>query len=152
MFKLRRYRNSDIYSILKLNRLALQINDPIQRKKFIEELKNVNKEYIKKNGEFIVGLLNNKIIGMGALKRLSKKTAELKRMRIHPRYQRSGFGQKILNYLEKKALKLGYNKIQFYTLHSQKEAQKFYEKNNYNKYRMGSKHGLKAIFYQKKLK
>ncbi|MBI2646944.1 GNAT family N-acetyltransferase [Candidatus Woesearchaeota archaeon] len=72
-------------------------------------------------------------------------------MRVHPNHQGKGFGQKILDYLEKKALELGYTRIRFYTLYSQKVAQKFYENNNYKKYKIGIKHGLKAIFYEKKL-
>ena len=41
-----------------------------------------------------------RIVAMGALRPLDGRTAELKRMRVLPEYQRRGYGQRILDSLE----------------------------------------------------
>ncbi len=45
---------------------------------------------------------------MGALRRTTNEWAEIKRMRVHPDFQRRGFGQMILEALEARAVALGY--------------------------------------------
>ena len=71
------------------------------------DLGNIEEVYLK-NGDFIVGELNNKIVAMGAFKKISDNKAEIKRIRMHPDYQRKGFGQTILDELEKRG---GYLKV-----------------------------------------
>ena len=96
-------------------------------------------------------MLNKKIIAMGALQKSTKRTAKLKRIRVHPKYQRKGIGQALLNILEEKAKQTGYKNIILTTLKRQRKAQKFYEKNKYIKYREGSEHGFKTLYYKKLL-
>jgi ribosomal protein S18 acetylase RimI-like enzyme len=47
---------------------------------------------------------------MGALRRVSGG-AEIKRMRVHPDWQRRGFGRRILRLLEERAIELGYRRL-----------------------------------------
>ena len=54
-------------------------------------------------GDFWVGFCDDQLVAMGALQRPTATRAEIKRMRIHPDYQRLGFGQAILSALEKRA-------------------------------------------------
>ncbi len=151
--KIRRYRKSDNNDVWKLHILGLEQFKAYLGGKWDKDLDNIEGVYLK-NGEFIVGKINNKVVAMGAFKKISDKKAEIKRIRVHPDYQREGFGQIILNELEKKATKMGYKILQLDTTDKQIPAQKFFEKNGYAKTKTErlEKYNLDMIFYEKKLK
>jgi len=88
---------------------------------------------------------------MGALRKESQDTGEIKRMRVHPDFQKRGFGQKILTLLEKKAKGLGYKKLILDTTEIQIHAQNFYKKNRYKEIsrRFISRLNLENIHYEK---
>lgn len=77
--------------------------------------------YLATGGEFIVGLLRGELVAMGAL-RLSEDGAEIKRMRVHPCYQRQGYGRQILEHLEQRARDLGIVRLRLDTTSGQKPA------------------------------
>lgn len=76
------------------------------------------------------------------------------KVRVHPDYQRKGYGQIILDKLEKRAAKLGYEILQLDTTDKQKPAQRFFEKNGYVKTKTErlEKYDLDMIYYKKKIK
>lgn len=150
---IRRYRPPDKAQVRKLHVLALKASDAFSKSgKWDKDLKDIKSVYINNGGEFLVGLLDNKIVAMGALKKISDTVVELKRMRVHPKFQRRGFGQQIYEVLEKQAKRLGYKTIQLDTTVRQVAAQKFYIKNGYKELRRET-HGwpLETIFYNKEL-
>ena len=53
----------------------------------------VEETYQAQKGEFLVGIDESELVAIGAFKRISEKSAELKRMSIHPNYRRKGCGQ-----------------------------------------------------------
>jgi GNAT superfamily N-acetyltransferase len=65
---------------------------------------------------------------MGALKPINTTTAELKRMRVQPEYQRTGLGQLMLDSLENRAKDLGFNVIELDTTLQQMAARSFTKK------------------------
>lgn len=152
--KIRQYQPSDKNAIRELHHSALEPtgamlpggpwND--------DDLNDIENEYINNGGDFIVGILNKKIVCMGALKKKSEKTAEIKRMRVHPDFQRKGFGQMFLDKLEDKARQSGYTELCLDTTTKQIPAQKLYEKNGYHQTGRTSYGGLDIIFYEKKIK
>src|SRR3989344_7425665 len=106
--KIRRYRKSDNETVWDLHKTGLRQNNAyILSGKWDEDLDKIEKVYLK-NGEFLIGEINSKIVAMGAFKKISDEKAEIKRIRVYPEYQRKGLGQKILNKLEKRAAKMGY--------------------------------------------
>ncbi len=109
--------------------------------------------YLNNRGEFLVGTIDNKIVAMGGLRKKTEDIVELRRMRVDPDFQRKGFGQIILDALEKKAKELGYKVIQLDTSVKQISAQKFYIKNGYKEVRR-EKEGwiIELIFYRKEIK
>lgn len=119
--------------------------------KWDKDLDNIHEVYLK-SGEFLVGLLEDKLIVMGALKPFSKDIVEMKRVRVHPDFQRRGLGQMMVNLLENKAIELGYKILQLDTTVNQIAAQKLYKKKGYVEIRR-EKEGwpLEMIFYQKEL-
>ena len=88
---------------------------------------------------------------MGALKRITASRAEIKRMRVHPVWQRRGFGQAILFALEERARHFGYQELVLDTTIQQNAAQRLYEKNGYQLMRTGEVAGFTGLFYAKKL-
>ena len=149
----RRYNKPDQETVRDLYIMGLKQNNAYIGGDWDNDLGNIEEVYLK-NGDFIVGELNNKIVAMGAFKKISDNRAEIKRIRIHPDYQRKGFGQTILDELEKRASKLGYKILQLDTTDKQIPAQKFFEKNDYVKTKTErlEKHGLDIIYYEKRLK
>ncbi|UKT63506.1 GNAT family N-acetyltransferase [Pedobacter mucosus] len=81
--------------------------------------------------EVVVAYQNNIAIGCGAFKSLSKQTAEVKRMFVHPDYRKKGIASKILTALESWAASLGFFNIVLETGKKQFEAIALYQKVGY---------------------
>lgn len=147
--KIRRYKKSDLNDVKKLHVFALKETGAYLKSENLDkDLDNIEEVYLK-GGGFIVGLLNDKIIAMGAIRRISNERAEIKRMRVHPDFQRIGFGQLILNRLEKRAKGLGFKMLQLDTTVKQVAAQNFYRKNIYAEVKRKNLTGLETVYYQK---
>ena len=153
MLEIRRYQDIDNASVWELHHRALGPTGAFFRDgKWDEDLRDIENQYINNNGEFLVGVLDNKIVCMGAFRKKSDTLAEIKRMRVHPNYQRRGFGQTILNKLEAKAIELGYQELCLDTTTKQKPAQKLYEKNGYIEVGREKIPEFELILYRKELK
>jgi N-acetylglutamate synthase-like GNAT family acetyltransferase len=129
--KIRRYHKNDQMDVIALHKLALeQAGTFADSGKWDDDLQHIEEVYLH-DGDFLVGEIDNKIVAMGALKRVSEDVAEIKRMRVHPDNQGKGFGQHLLTLLEQKAKELGYKKIILDTTIKQIPAQNLYIKNGY---------------------
>ena len=53
----------------------------------IEDLKNIEKEYFKNEGTFLITEVNEKIVGTIAIKKEKNKVARLKRMFVDQKYR-----------------------------------------------------------------
>ncbi len=121
--------------------------------KWEKDFKDIAGVYLNSRGEFLVGTINNKIVTMGALRKMTEDIVELRRMRVDPIFQRKGYGQMILDALEKRAKELGYKVIQLNTSLKQVPAQKFYEKNGYVEIRREKEDWIvDNIIFQKEIK
>ena len=150
--RIRRYKEKDKNKVFRLHTFALKKATAFcKHGNWDEDFKNIENIYLKNNGEFLVGILNNKLVAIGALKKISKDIAEIKRMRVHPNFQRRGFGQLILDRLEEKARKLNYKILQLDTTIKQTAGQNFYQKNGYVEIKREILGGFETIYYQKKL-
>ncbi len=152
MLIIRQYVASDCKAVRTLHDLALgQTGALLPQSALDEDLDNIKKLYLDENGEFLVGILDGKLVCMGALLRKSNNLAEIKRMRVHPDYQRRGFGREILDALIKRALQIGYSQLCLNTTDKQFAAQKLYEKNGFKETHHSLFSGLELIFYEKTL-
>jgi GNAT superfamily N-acetyltransferase len=79
----------------------------------------------------VIAYLDKKPIGCGALKHLSKKTIEVKRMFTVEEARGKSVASKILSELEQWARLLNYDSIVLETGIRQKDAVQFYKKNSY---------------------
>ena len=149
---IRQYREADNPLVKKLHYDGLnQSGAFIDNPALDADLDNIEKVYLKNRGEFLVGFEANRLIAMGALKRVSDTIGEIKRMRVVQDYQRQGIGQRIFDRLVQCAQELGYTKLVLDTSVLQVAAQKFYEKNGFTEVRRDILHGLACIFYEKSL-
>lgn len=149
---IRQYKYSDHNQVVELHKHALRVIGAYKSGEWEKDLQDIEGNYINNKGEFLVGLLDSKVIAMGAIRKISDEIAELKRMRVHPDFQRQGFGQWMLEALEKRAKELGYKRIQLDTTVKQTVAQYLYEKNGYSEIRRETWiiYG-EVVFYQKAL-
>lgn len=152
MLQIRQYRASDHDEVWYLHLFALEHvgANPGSGIQDID-LHSVEETYLADKGEFLVGFFENKFVAMGALKRISSVKAEIKRMRVHPDFQRQGFGQAILNRLEMRAQDLGYKTLCLDTTIQQIGARKLYEKNGYVEIERQKISGFNVIFFEKQL-
>ena len=150
--KVRPYRNKDHEAVWNLHNLALHdVGAHAGDGPWDDDLHAIEEVYLKGGGEFLVGVIDDRLVAMGALKRTDAKRAELKRMRVHPDYQRQGFGQMMLSALEARAQALGYKIIHLDTTKVQVVAQKLYEKNGYRKVGEGQVGKFETILYEKRI-
>lgn len=149
MFKIRPFRKNDTDEIIKLVTTAIReflnfthddLND------LIIDLSDIKKNYIDKNGNFIVCVVNNKIIGTIAILSKKNSTARLKRMYLYKKYRGKKYGAKMYKYAENWCIINNFNKIILST-YPPFTGSKFYKKMGFKKYKKVGK----KTFYEKYL-
>ena len=109
MLEIRRNQDNDNAAVWELHHRALGPTGGFFRNgKWDEDLRDIQNHYLNNGDQFLVVIMNDKILCMGAFRKKSDTLAEIKRMRVPPVFQRRGFGQLILNKLEEKAFQLAY--------------------------------------------
>jgi ribosomal protein S18 acetylase RimI-like enzyme len=116
-----------------------------------DDLRNIGEVYIKSGGDFMVAHIGSDFAAMGGLKPLDNDVVELKRLRVHPSFQRRGLGRRILRELESRAVALEFKQIVLDTTTIQVGAQRLYESTGYVRRREGILDGYAVIFYEKRL-
>jgi GNAT superfamily N-acetyltransferase len=115
------------------------------------DFEDIDRAY--RGGLFLVGSINDSLVAMGGLKRLSSSVAEIARMRVDPQHWRRGYGEAIFRHLEVAASALGYTELWLDTLPAMAAAESLYRKNGFREF--GRTHLLgyearEAILFVKK--
>ncbi|MFN8015453.1 MAG: GNAT family N-acetyltransferase [Acidimicrobiia bacterium] len=149
----RQYKRSDKEQVRLLHEIALKATDAYAKPGVWDsDLDDIEKHYIDNGGEFIVGLIKNEVVAMGAYKPVSESAAEIKRMRVRPDLQGKGIGKILLTMLEESIENKGYLRIVLDTTVNQKAARHLYETNGYKEVRREIEGWpLEMIYYQKDL-
>ena len=146
----RRYEASDRWDAIGLHDLALRaVGAHAGEGPWDDDLRKIEEFYLEAGGEFLVGVLEGRLVAMGALERTSPVRARVTRMRVHPDCQGRGFGQAMLSALEKRAAELGCSQLHLDTTVRQIAARRLYAKNGYREARRGEMLGFECIFYEK---
>jgi GNAT superfamily N-acetyltransferase len=116
-----------------------------------EDLDSVAASYLEDGGEVLVGILDGRLIAVGALRHVTDAVAELNRMRVHPGFQRGGFGRTILARLEHRASELGYRTLRLHTPAIQTAAQRLYSTAGYREVGRGQLAGTEVVYFEKTL-
>jgi ribosomal protein S18 acetylase RimI-like enzyme len=148
--RVRRYRPEDHEIVLKLHEIGLRETGTfVEGWDLDDDLLDIEGTYLNGSGEFLVGLLDGRIVAIGALKRIAPGQAEIKRMRVDPAFQRRGFGQTVLDALEERATELGYATLHLDTTVQQQAARRLYTKNGYREVRRDRMGPFECVFYEK---
>ena len=150
-YTIRQFKDSDLSQVLDLHDRALALLGLPVGGEWNKDLYSVNDNYKNNGGEFLVIEDDGKIIGMGAIRPVDKKTIEVKRMRIEPKLQGRGLGKKLLLKLLEIATQSGYKKVILDTTVNQIAAQKLYESCGFAKIGTGKIMNFDVIFYEKNL-
>jgi ribosomal protein S18 acetylase RimI-like enzyme len=149
--ELRRFEPGDARAVRALHDLALaEAGAHLGRGPWDDDLRSIPATYIDDGGEFLVGLCDGRLVAMGALRHVTDTVAELKRMRVHPAFQRRGFGRLLLARLEDRARELGYRQLRLDTTVVQTAAQRLYRSSGYREVGRGQLAGMEVIYYEKR--
>ncbi|MET9294979.1 GNAT family N-acetyltransferase [Streptomyces sp. NPDC003077] len=97
------------------------------------DLADVAAHYPPDRGDFVVGSVGGFLVAMGALRPAADGAGEIKRMRVHPRWQGRGFGRLVLAHLERRAVELGYRRLVLDTTEGQHAALALYRRHGYRR-------------------
>ncbi len=146
---IRRFMQSDLESVRTLHEVGLkQMDAYIGDPRLNRDLDTIFDVYLNNEGEFLVAVCNEKIIGMGGLRKVDKNTAEIKRLRVTRTYQGKGIGKTILDELIRRAKELGYQKLIIDTTTKQIPAQRLFEKVGFRETRRERLGKLEQVFYE----
>jgi SAM-dependent methyltransferase/ribosomal protein S18 acetylase RimI-like enzyme len=107
--------------------------------------------YLVAGGDFLVGVLDGQPIAIGAL-RPRGGYVEIKRMRVDPRWQRRGYGQRMLEELEVRARELGHSVVRLDTTTLQLAAIGLYQKNGYRETERRRHGPFEEVLFEKRLR
>ncbi|MEA2196540.1 MAG: hypothetical protein QOJ25_591 [Solirubrobacteraceae bacterium] len=152
MLELRRFDDADAEAVRQLHDVALaDAGAHVVSGPWDDDLRSIRSAYLQDGGEFLVGWLDGRLVAMGALRHVTAAAAEIKRMRVHPRFQRRGFGSTVLARLEDRARQLGYSKLRLDTTVMQVAAQALYAREGYTEVGRGQLAGVEVVYYEKRL-
>jgi putative acetyltransferase len=90
-------------------------------------------EVVPERGGFFIAEAGDAIVGCGALRTLDAHCAELKRMFVVPEWRGLGLARKILNELEREAIRIGVQRVCLETGDRQRAAMSLYERSGYRR-------------------
>ncbi|MER6511872.1 GNAT family N-acetyltransferase [Nonomuraea sp. NPDC001636] len=151
--KIRRYRWSDLDTILALHRICLaevglQPGDGVY---YDDDFPRIQEIYLACGGDFIVGEHGSRVVAMGGLKPVDRETAEVCRLRVHPEFQRRGYGGVMLSALEDRALELGFSSLRGDTTLNQGAALALYARQGWRELSRRQVGDLVVIYGEKRL-
>ena len=94
----------------------------------LKDMDDLQANYFKAGGTFLVALNGEQVIGSGALRRLDAETGELKRMWLLEAYHGQGIGYRLITNLIEFGRDQGYASIRLQTSPLQARALAFYRK------------------------
>jgi ribosomal protein S18 acetylase RimI-like enzyme len=150
VLELRRFDDADAQAVLEFEDRARAGAD-LGSGSAVEDPRSIRSAYLQDGGEFLVGRLDGRVVATGGLRHVTAAVAEIGRMRVHPRFQRRGFGRIVLAHLEDRARVLGYAKLRLDTAVTQTAAQALYQGQGYRAVGRGLLAGLQVIYYEKRL-
>jgi GNAT superfamily N-acetyltransferase len=115
------------------------------------DLMDIEQVYLRSGGEFLIGLLDDRLIAMGGFKRVSDAAAELRRMRIERELQGKGYGTLLLHELERIAFQAGIRTLCLETARSRPLTLEFYRKHGYQETGRGCYGAVETVRFTKTL-
>ena len=147
----RRYEPGDREAVRDLYDKALnEVGAHLGDGEWDSDLDAIESVYLRAGGEFLVGVLGDEVVAMGALRLDREGRAWITRMRVAPRLQGRGIGQRLLDGLHRRAAELGYGTLRLDTTVGQVAARRLYEKNGYRETGRGLVGPFRCLYYERK--
>ena len=133
-------KKRDIEIIIQLYAISLQDNQTgfIQDVNYREDIQNMIKDFRANNGDIYALKLNERVVGMGALKKVDNTTVEMCKLHLCPNLKGQGLGKKMALTLIEFAKEKNYTKVNLHVTKTQKEAIGLYEKLGFYQYKASS--------------
>lgn len=107
---IRPFEEGDLEQVKNLHTKGLkQVKIDLKDSHWDKHFDNIESRY--GDGAFLVGEIRGKIVAMAGLKRISDTDASPEKLRVDPDFQNHGYGKKMHEAREKKAIELGFNKL-----------------------------------------
>jgi endonuclease-3 len=133
-FSLRRYDPGDAESVRRVHERALRASaiEFVEDAPADADLRRIEEAYLPE-GEFLVGTVDGQVVATGGFSPRSddRRTADLRRMRVHPDHQRRGYGAALLAALERQARDRGFEGAWLETNADLGAARRLYESMGY---------------------
>ena len=148
---IRRYGHTDREAVRRLHDEALHdAGAHLGDGPWDADLDAIEAVYLRNGGEFLVGVMEDRVVAMGALRRDADGLAWITRMRVAPRLQGRGIGQTLLDALHRRAAELGYETLHLDTTVGQTAARRLYERNGYRETGRGTVGPFECLYYERK--
>jgi GNAT superfamily N-acetyltransferase len=148
----RRIKATDHDSVWNLHHLALKATGAhLGDGEWDDDLRRIDSVYLENGGEFLVGEFDGRLVAMGALKRTCAARAEIKRMRVHPDFQRRGLGRRMLEALETHSRSAGFRVLHLDTTDLQPAAVRLYTDRGYTCVRTEARLQFTQMYFEKML-
>lgn len=105
---------------------AESLNVDLSFQDFEKELGTLPGKYSPPEGTIILALVNNKVAGCVALRKITENVCEMKRLYVREDYRKIGVGKRLIVLVLEEARELGYHYIRLDTLSTMKKAQELY--------------------------
>lgn len=150
--RLIRYQPEYQEPMLALNRSAME-GFALGMSQLQEEadLVGIEDVYLRSRGEFLVGIIDGRLVAMGGFKRLSDGVAELRRMRIAQDLQGKGYGTLLLQELEQRALQSGVRTLCLAPALRRRLTLQFYRKHGHQETGRSFYGAVETVQFSKKL-
>ena len=152
MLTVRRFEPDDFDTVIELHRLALEQTGadagPGPWDADLQSADTIIATYVTAGGDFLVGLVNGRVVAIGALKPTGHCRAEIKRMRVHQAFQGNGYGRTLLDCLEARALELGITVLHLDTTTLQHTAIALYTTRGYRETDRRHHGGFEEILFE----
>ncbi|MFG1945513.1 GNAT family N-acetyltransferase [Nonomuraea sp. NPDC048826] len=151
--RIRRYRWSDLDTILTLHQICLAEVGlvPGDGVYYDDDFPRIQEIYLACGGDFLVGEAGGRVVAMGGLKPVDSESAEVCRLRVHPEFQRRGYGAAMLSALEQRAAELGFRRLRGDTTLNQGAALALYERHGWQEIGRERVGGLTVVYGEKRL-
>lgn len=100
----------------------------IQQLHLFPNIKTFIRQAERDGGIFAGVFENGQIVGMGGIVRKSDREAEVCKLHVRKEFKGRGYGEKLLNYLERMARLKGFEKLRLHVTMSQRPAINLYRK------------------------
>lgn len=152
MITIRRYSVMDHDEVWRIHLLAVGEAGVEPTHHHYNDIYQIKELYLDKGGDFLVGTNPGEtVIVMGGLKKLSEDQAEIKRLRVHPAYQKRGYGQLLLTKLEERAAEMGFKQLYLDALTNQHSSHQLFLKNGYKEIGTSTIDGFEVLLFEKNL-